>query len=93
ENLEIYFELGGCDSIISEEYQEYETPQIGMISDDLFNLIGNLLDLEMQNNTKRKWMPHHSKKEIEKLIAQGQKITNEDYDDEYDEYHGIGMFM
>ncbi len=93
ENLEIYFELGGCDSIISEEYQEYETPQIGIISDDLFNLIGNLLDLEMQNNSKRKWMPHHSKKEIEKLIAQGQKISNEDYDDEYDEYHGIGMFM
>ena len=56
-------------------------------------LIGNLLDLEMQNNTKRKWMPHHSKKEIEKLIAQGQKITNEDYDDDYDEYHGFGMFM
>lgn len=47
----------------------------------------------MQNNSKRKWMPHHSKKEIEKLIAQGQKITNEDYDDEYDEYHGIGMSM
>lgn len=93
ENLEIYFELGGCDSIISEEYQEYETPQTGIISDDLFNLIGNLLDLEMQNNTKHKWMPHHSKKEIEKLIAQGQKITNEDYDAEYDEYHGIGMFM
>lgn len=93
ENLEIYFELGGCDSIISEEYQEYETPQTGIISDDLFNLIGNLLDLEMQNNSKRKWMPHHSKKEIEKLIAQGQKITNEDYDEEYDEYHGLGMFM
>ncbi|MCM1284553.1 MAG: relaxase/mobilization nuclease domain-containing protein [Acetobacter sp.] len=91
ENLEIYFELGGCDSIISEEYQEYETPQTGIISDDLFNLIGNLLDLEMQNNTKRKWMPHHSKKEIEKLIAQGQKITNEDYDNDYDEYHGFGM--
>ena len=91
ENLEIYFELGGCDSIISEEYQEYETPQTGIISDDLFNLIGNLLDLEMQNNSKRKWMPHHSKKEIEKLIAQGQKITNEDYNDEYDEYHGLGM--
>ena len=93
ENLEIYFELGGYDSIISEEYQEYETPQTGIISDDLFNLIGNLFDLEMQNNSKRKWMPHHSKKEIEKLIAQGQKITNEDYDDEYDEYHGIGMSM
>lgn len=93
ENLEIYFELGGCDSSISEEYIEYETPQTGIISDDLFNLIGNLLDLEMQKNSKRKWMPHHSKKEIEKLIAQGQKITNEDYDDEYDEYHGIGMFM
>lgn len=93
ENLEIYFELGGCDSIISEEYTEYKTPQMGIISDDLFNLIGYLLDLEMQNNTKRKWMPHHSKKEIEKLIAQGQKITNEDYDDEYNEYHGIGMFM
>ena len=93
ENLEVYFELGGCDSIISEEYQEYETPQTGIISDDLFKLIGNLLDLEMQNNTKCKWMPHHSKKEIEKLIAQGQKITNENYEDEYDEYHGIGMFM
>lgn len=93
ENLEIYFELGGCDSIISDEYQEYETPQTGIISDDLFNLIGNLFDLEMQNNSKRKWMPHHSKKEIEKLIAQGQKITNEDYDNEYDEYHGIGMSM
>ncbi len=91
ENLEIYFELGGCDSIISEEYQEYETPQTGTISNDLFNLIGNLLDLEMQNNTKRKWMPHHSKQEIEKLIAQGQKITNEDYDEEYDEYHGLSM--
>lgn len=91
ENLEIYFELGGCDSIISEEYQEYETPQTGIISDDLFNLIGNLFDLEMRNNSKCKWMPHHSKKEIEKLIAQGQKITNEDYDDEYDEYHGFGM--
>lgn len=88
ENLEIYFELGGCDSIISEEYQE---PQTGIISDDLFNLIGNLLDLEIQNNTKRKWMPHHSKKEIEKLIAQGQKITNEDYDNDYDEYHGLTM--
>ena len=93
ENLEIYFELGGSYSVIAEEYQEYETPQTGMISDDLFNLIGNLLDLEMQNNTKRKWMPHHSKKEIEKLIAQGLKITNEDYDEEYDEYHGIGIFM
>lgn len=92
ENLEIYFELGGCDSIISEEYQEYKTPLTEIISDDLFNLIGNLLDLEMQNNSKRKWMPHHSKKEIEKLIAQGQKITNEDYDDDYDEYHGFSMF-
>lgn len=92
ENLEIYFELGGCDSIILEEYQEYETPQVGVISDDLFNLIGNLLDLEMHNNSKRKWMPHHSKQEIEKLIAQGQKITNEDYDNDYDEYHGISMF-
>lgn len=91
ENLEIYFELGGCDSIIADEYQKYETPQTGIISDDLFILIGNLLDLEMQNNSKRKWMPHHSKKEIEKLIAQGQKITNEDYDNEYDEYHGLGM--
>lgn len=91
ENLGIYFELGGFDGIISNEYQEYETRQAGIISDDLFNLIGNLLDLEMQNNTKRKW-PHRSKKGIEKRIAQGQKITNEDYDDEYNAYHTYHRF-
>ena len=91
ENLEIYFELGGCASIISEEYQDYETPQTGTISDDLFQMIGELLDMEIDRPQRRKWMPHHSRKEIEKMIAQGLKISNDDYE-EYEEYHGMSMF-
>lgn len=89
ENLEIYFELGGFYSDIAEEYQNYETPYEGTISDDLFRLIGNLFNLEMQNNSRRKWMPYHSREEIEKLIAHGLKVTNEDYYDEYEEHHGM----
>lgn len=91
ENLEIYFELGGFYSDIAEEYQNYETPYEGTISDDLFRLIGNLFNFEMQNNSRRKWMPHHSREEIEKLIAHGLKVTNEDYYSEYNEYHGMTL--
>ena len=91
ENLEIYFELGGFYSDIAEEYQNYETPYEGTISDDLFRLMGNLFNLEMQNNSRRKWTPHHSRDEIEKLIAHGLKVTNEDYYNEYGEYHGMTL--
>ena len=91
ENLEIYFELDGCASIISGEYQDYETPQTGTISDDLFQMIGELLNMEMDRTPQRKWMPHHSRKEIEKMIAQGLKISKDDYE-EYEEYHGMSMF-
>lgn len=42
-NLELYFDLGGCNSILAEDIQNYETPKTGNCTDGLTNLIADFI--------------------------------------------------
>lgn len=95
ENMEYYFEMGGCDYL---EERQYYDPEITV--DDLVWEIGSILDALATGDNDRFHMEtvHHSEKEIEKLLAIGRKIEHGvtyavDDEEEYEQYHGFGMGM
>jgi hypothetical protein len=96
ENLERYFEQGGCFSLKAKDYQEYR-PQPGEAFGGLSRLLDGLFGAPEQHYHQEHI--HHSEKELKKMAAQGQKIsrcetvTVDDQDEEYEQYHGFNLTM
>lgn len=96
ENLERYFEQGGCYSLAAKDYQEYR-PQPGEAFGGLSRLLDGLFG-EPEQRYHQEHI-HHSEKELEKMAAQGRKITPGetvtvgDQDEEYEQYHGFNLTM
>lgn len=103
-NLEMYFDLGGCNSILAEDIQNYETPTTGNCTDGLteniFEMLSNLPQIE-QNDDYYGGIIEDMEldKIIEKMRAQGLKITKaqlmhcrNNYDNQEQE-QGFGLFM
>ncbi len=96
ENLERYFELGGCYNLMAKDYQEYRT-QPGEAFEGLSRLLDGLLG-EPEQRYHQEHI-HHSRKELEKMSALGMKAspgetyTVDDEDEEYEQYHGFSLTM
>lgn len=96
ENLERYFELGGCYSLRAKDYQEYRT-EPGEAFGGLYRLLDDLLG-EPEQRYHQEHI-HHSRKELEKMSALGVKaspgetFTVDDEDEEYEQYHGFNLTM
>lgn len=79
-NLEMYFDLGGCNSILAEDIQNYETPKTGNCTDGLTNsiidLFSNLPNIEPNEDYYDGGLDDiELDKIIEKMRAHGLKIT------------------
>jgi len=96
ENLERYFELGGCYSLTAKDYQGYRT-QPGEAFGGLSRLLDGLLGEPLQRYHQEHI--HHSRKELEKMSALGMKASPgetfsvDDEDEEYEQYHGFNLMM
>ena len=97
ESMEKYFELGGCNSLVAEKYHAYR-PELNQ----KFGELMSLLDMFMSSNQRHYHQEHihHSDAEIEKMLAQGLKISSDtvvtvidDEDEEYEQNHGFGLMM
>lgn len=101
-NLEVYFDLGSCNSILAEDIQNYETPKTGNCTDELTNLIIDLLSNLPNTEPNEDYYDGgiddiELDKIIEKMRAHGIKITkaqlmhcrNENENQEQD----LGLFM
>lgn len=84
-NMELYFAMGGNDGEISEEYLEYETPEIPSatmtITDGLLNFIGDFLSIIPPESDYTpemiKEMNPWEKMRIERML--GRKISSESF--------------
>ena len=90
-NLEHYFEMGGCEYLV--EHQEN-----GETLDDVVCALASIFQaLELGDNDRFHLETiHHSKKELEKILAHGGKIEHAVQvvdDEEYEQYHGFSMSM
>lgn len=79
-NLEIYFDLGGAETLIGETILEYETPRSGNCTDGLTNLITNFIDtIQADEDEYDDTYYIHDRKKLEKIVekmrARGSKIT------------------
>lgn len=79
-NLELYFDLGGCSSILAEDIQNYITPKTGNCTDGLtssiFEMLLNLPSIEPNEDYYNGGLDDiELDKIIEKMRAQGLKIT------------------
>lgn len=79
-NLEMYFDLGGCNSIFAEDILKYETPKTGNCTDGLtaniFEMISNLPTIEANDDYCDGGTDDiELEKIIEKMRAHGLKIT------------------
>lgn len=103
-NLEMYFDLGGCDSIFAEDILRYETPKTGNctdgLSDNIFEMLSNLPAVEENDDYYDGGLDDMElDKIIEKMRAHGLKITKAQLSfcrNEYDKQEqsqGFGMFM
>lgn len=103
-NLQMYFDLGGCNSALAEDIQNYETPKVGNSTDGLteniFEMLSNLPTAE-QNEDYYCGVIEDAEldKIIEKMRAHGIKITKaqlmhcrNSYDNKEQE-QGFGLFM
>ena len=79
-NLELYFDLGGAETLIGDTILDYETPKSGNCTDGLTNLITNFIDT-IQTDEEEYDEPYyiHDRKKLEKIVekmrARGSKIT------------------
>ena len=85
-NLEIYFELGGCDGELADKYLEYETPEHSdfyklTYSNGLINMLGDIF-ASIPSGFHYYYSPDYineinpyKKRELERLL--GRRITNE----------------
>lgn len=79
-NLEIYFDLGGAETLIGDTILDYETPKLGNCTDGLTNLITNFIDtIQADEDEYDDTYYIHDRKKLEKIVekmrARGSKIT------------------
>ena len=79
-NLEIYFDLGGAETLIGDTILDYETPKSGNCTDGLANLITNFIDtIQADEEEYDDTYYIHDRKKLEKIVekmrARGSKIT------------------
>ena len=79
-NLELYFDLGGAETLIGDTILEYETPKSGNCTDGLTNLITNFIDtIQADEDEYDDTYYIHDRKKLEKIVekmrARGSKIT------------------
>lgn len=98
ENMELYFEMGGCEYLEScIERCEYGEPIPSI--DDVVCELASILDTIIAGDTHRFHLEtvRHSKREILMMLRKGKNIqrTKRVVDDEpeYEQYHGFSMMM
>lgn len=79
-NLELYFDLGGAETLIGDTILDYETPRSGNCTDGLTNLITNFIDtMQADEDDYDDTYYIHDRKKLEKIVekmrARGSKIT------------------
>lgn len=79
-NLELYFDLGGAETLIGDTILDYETPKSGNCTDGLTNLITNFIDTMQADEEEYDDTYYiHDRKKLEKIVekmrARGSKIT------------------
>lgn len=79
-NLELYFDLGGAETLIGDTILDYETPKSGNCTDGLTNLIKNFIDtIQADEEEYDDTYYIHDRKKLEKIVekmrARGSKIT------------------
>lgn len=79
-NLELYFDLGGAETLIGDTILDYETPKSGNCTDGLANLITNFIDtIQADKEEYDDTYYIHDRKKLEKIVekmrARGSKIT------------------
>lgn len=79
-NLELYFDLGGAETLIGDTILDYETPKSGNCTDGLMNLVINFIDtLQADEEEYDDTYYIHDRKKLEKIVekmrARGSKIT------------------
>ena len=79
-NLELYFDLGGTETLIGDTILDYETPKSGNCTDGLMNLVINFIDtIQADEEEYDDTYYIHDKKKLEKIVekmrARGSKIT------------------
>lgn len=79
-NLELYFDLGGAETLIGDRILDYETPKSGNCTDGLTNLITNFIDtIQADEEEYDDTYYIHDRKKLEKIVekmrARGSKIT------------------
>lgn len=79
-NLELYFDLGGAETLIGDTILDYETPKSGNCTDGLTNLITNFIDtIQADEEEYDDTYYIHDRKKLEKIVekmrARGYKIT------------------
>lgn len=79
-NLELYFDLGGAETLIGDTILDYETPKSGNCTDGLANLITNFIDtIQADEEEYDDTYYIHDRKKLEKIVekmrARGSKIT------------------
>lgn len=79
-NLELYFDLGGAETLIGDTILDYETPKLGNCTDGLMNLVINFIDtIQADEEEYDDTYYIHDRKKLEKIVekmrARGSKIT------------------
>ena len=79
-NLELYFDLGGAETLIGDTILDYETPKSGNCTDGLMNLVINFIDTIQSDEEEYDDNYYiHDRKKLEKIVekmrARGSKIT------------------
>ena len=79
-NLELYFDLGGAETLIGDTILDYETPKSGNCTGGLTNLITNFIDtIQADEEEYDDTYYIHDRKKLEKIVekmrARGSKIT------------------
>lgn len=79
-NLELYFDIGGAETLIGDTILDYETPKSGNCTDGLTNLITNFIDtIQADEEEYDDTYYIHDRKKLEKIVekmrAKGSKIT------------------
>lgn len=79
-NLELYFDLGGAETLIGDTILDYETPKLGDCTDGLMNLVINFIDtIQADEEEYDDTYYIHDRKKLEKIVekmrARGSKIT------------------
>lgn len=79
-NLELYFDLGGAETLIGDTILDYETPKSGNCTDGLMNLVINFIDtIQADEDEYDDTYYIHDRKKLEKIVekmrARGSKIT------------------